>query len=312
MKSRLLIALITTLLSAPHLLSAVQPTVDEVKQIAFDAYIFAYPMLRTYRRMYNRSINKETKRSSINEFSHRRSLSNSDTRSGYFNNDTLYSLAKLDLRREPFVLSIPVVAEGQYYSFFFSDLNNNHFAYIGPRTTGTNAGNYIIAGPNWKGNTPNNVDDVYLSDSEFVSLETSRGIIKVEKKNVVHLPLGLYGFEDYTDFALFDLKDCEPFRSMLSIQKGGPDFVVVESALIFEDYDPLDSIGPLDEFGLGNPVEIVFLSLVTLAENPEDITANLRGPILLNLATRKAIQVVLQDEKYSTKVPIMSRAEDNN
>ena len=153
---------------------------------------------------------------------------------------------------------------------------------------------------------------VTCTDSEFVSLETSRGMIRVEKKNMVHLPLGLYGFEDYTDFALFDLKDCEPFRSMLSIQKGGPDFVVVESALIFEDYDPLESIGPLDEIGLGSPVEIVFLSLVTLAENPEDITANLRGPILLNLATRKAIQVVLQDEKYSTKVPIMSRAEDNN
>ena len=153
---------------------------------------------------------------------------------------------------------------------------------------------------------------VTCTDSEFVSLETSRGMIRVEKKNMVHLPLGLYGFEDYTDFALFDLKDCEPFRSMLSIQEGGPDFVVVESALIFDDYDPLESIGPIDEIGIGDSVELVILSLVTLAENPEDITANLRGPILLNLTTRKAIQVVLQDEKYSTKVPIMSKAEDNN
>lgn len=153
---------------------------------------------------------------------------------------------------------------------------------------------------------------VTSTDSEFISLETSRGIIRVEKKNLVQFPLGLYGFEDYTDFALFDLKDSEPFRSMLSIQEGGPDFVVVESALIFDDYDPLESIGPLDEIGIGSTVEIVILSIVTLAENPEDITANLRGPILLNLATRKAIQVVLQDEKYSTKVSIMSRGEDKN
>ena len=151
---------------------------------------------------------------------------------------------------------------------------------------------------------------VTCTDSEVISLKTTNGTLKVEKKNLIHFPLGLYGFEEFTDFALFDIKDCKPFRSMLSVQEGGPDFVVVEPHLIFDDYNPLESIGPLNEIGIGETVEIVILSIVTLAEKPEDITVNLRGPIFLNLTTRKAKQIVLQDDTYPTKMPIMGRIEE--
>ena len=147
-------------------------------------------------------------------------------------------------------------------------------------------------------------------ESKIVTLKTSRGAIAVEKKNLIHFNGGLYGFEEYTDFALFDIKDCPPFRSMLSVQEGGPDFVVVEPVLIFSDYTPLVSIKSLNEYDLGKPLELVVLSIVTLAENPEDITVNLRGPIFLNHATRCAKQVILPDDTYQTKVPITGSWKD--
>ena len=143
------------------------------------------------------------------------------------------------------------------------------------------------------------------TEGKLVTLKTSRGTIAVEKKNLIHFPGGLYGFEEFTDFALFDIKDCKPFRSMLSVQEGGPDFVVVEPILIFDDYAPLESIKSIKEFDLGEPLELVVLAIVTLAENPEDITVNLRGPIFLNIAARRAKQVILPDDTYQTKVPIM-------
>ena len=146
--------------------------------------------------------------------------------------------------------------------------------------------------------------------SEIITLKTSHGTIAVEKKNLINFPEGMYGFEEYCDFAFFDIKGCKPFRSMLSVQEGGPDFVIVEPGLIFNDYNPLDALNSLDEIGLGDPLELVILAIVTIAENPEDITVNLRGPIFFNLTNRQAQQIILPDETYSTKTPIMIEQDD--
>ena len=144
-----------------------------------------------------------------------------------------------------------------------------------------------------------------LEEQEVVTIHTAEGAVKVFKKDLIYFPDGLFGFPQFTDFAIFDIKDCKPFKSMRSSQPGGPEFVVVEPLQIFKDYDPLNEFVNLDELELGSPLELVVLSIVTLAENPGDITANLRGPLMLNLNTRYARQIALQDERYMTKAPIM-------
>ncbi len=70
------------------------------------------------------------------------------------NRDTLYVCGVLDLSREPLVLHVPDMA-GRYYSVQFTDPSKNtNFAYVGKRTTGTKAGDYLITGPGWKGAVP--------------------------------------------------------------------------------------------------------------------------------------------------------------
>jgi hypothetical protein len=60
----------------------------------------------------------------------------------------------LDLSKGPQVLHVPDMA-GRYYSVQFTDPSNNtNFAYVGKRTTGTEAGDYLISGPGWKGSVP--------------------------------------------------------------------------------------------------------------------------------------------------------------
>ena len=67
------------------------------------------------------------------------------------NRDTLITAGWLDLSRGPQILHVPDMA-GRYYSVQFTDPSNNtNFAYVGKRTTGTAAGDYLIVGPNWKG-----------------------------------------------------------------------------------------------------------------------------------------------------------------
>ena len=71
------------------------------------------------------------------------------------NRDTLYVVGWLDLSKGALILHVPDMA-GRYYSVQFTDPSTNTtFAYVGKRTTGTAAGDYLIAGPSWKGETLN-------------------------------------------------------------------------------------------------------------------------------------------------------------
>ena len=70
------------------------------------------------------------------------------------NHDCLLTVGWLDLGHGPQVLHVPDMA-GRYYSVQFTDPSyNTNFAYVGKRTTGTQAGDYLIAGPGWKGQAP--------------------------------------------------------------------------------------------------------------------------------------------------------------
>jgi hypothetical protein len=75
------------------------------------------------------------------------------------NHDTLLTGGWLDLSKEPQVLHVPDFS-GRYYSVQFTDPFDTDFAYVGTRTTGTNAGDYLITGPNWKGQVPSGMAQI--------------------------------------------------------------------------------------------------------------------------------------------------------
>ena len=75
------------------------------------------------------------------------------------NHDTLLTIGWLDLSKEPQVLHVPDFSS-HYYSVQFTDPFNINFAYVGTRTTGTQAGDYLITGPDWKGQVPGGVTQI--------------------------------------------------------------------------------------------------------------------------------------------------------
>jgi hypothetical protein len=70
------------------------------------------------------------------------------------NGDTGYSVAWLNVDKEPVILSVPKIPGDRYYTMQFCSMDGDNFAYIGTRTTGQNGGNFAIVGPNWKGKLP--------------------------------------------------------------------------------------------------------------------------------------------------------------
>jgi len=73
----------------------------------------------------------------------------------------------MDLRAEPIVLSVPAVEKGRYYAVQLEDGNTFNYGYIGTRTTGNESGDFLVAGPSWKGETPAGIKKVFHSTTEF-------------------------------------------------------------------------------------------------------------------------------------------------
>lgn len=91
-----------------------------------------------------------------NEFGHARRLAGPETRFVSVNNDTVYSIANVDVSGGPVRLDVPD-AQGRYYVLQFVDAWTNNFAYVGHRATGTTAGSFLLIGPNWEGDVPSGV-----------------------------------------------------------------------------------------------------------------------------------------------------------
>ncbi len=95
------------------------------------------------------------------------------------NTDTLYSAGWLDLKEKPLVLHVPDMS-GRYYSVQFTDpRTGSDFAYVGRRTTGTAAGDYLITGPGWRGSVPPGMKRISSPDNTVLIL----GRVLVENKD---------------------------------------------------------------------------------------------------------------------------------
>ncbi|MDQ8703587.1 DUF1254 domain-containing protein [Streptomyces sp. LHD-70] len=125
---------------------------------AVEAYLWGYPLVlmdRTRRLLTHRDHRGSAP---VNTLRHRARLAAPRDREIVKpNNDTLYSIAWLDLARGPLLLEVPDV-DGRYYSFQFLDAYTNTWAYVGSRTTGTQAGRHLIVGPGSNGSNDEGPD----------------------------------------------------------------------------------------------------------------------------------------------------------
>ena len=147
-----------------------RPSIAETKAIAEEAYIYGLPIVMNYAVMYEFSVDKNSGqyKAPFNQIENQaRVFTYEDTSIPTPNSDTPYSSVWTDLRAEPIVLSIPAVEKERYFSVMLCDGNTFNFGYIGSRATGNEAGDYLVAGPDWKGATPPGIKKVFQSTTQF-------------------------------------------------------------------------------------------------------------------------------------------------
>src|SRR5512136_3106275 len=146
------------------------PGIEETKAIAEEGFIYGLPIVMNYAVMYEYVVDKNSGqwKAPFNQVHNEaRVFTYQDTAIVTPNSDTPYSILWLDLRAEPIVLSVPAVEKRRYYSVMLCDGNTFNYGYIGSRATGNEAGDYMVVGPDWKGEAPPGIKKVFQSSTQF-------------------------------------------------------------------------------------------------------------------------------------------------
>ena len=169
-------------------------TPAETKAIAEEGFIYGLPIVMNYGVMYEYCVDKNNPqyKAPFNQIKNEaRVYTYEDTAIVTPNSDTPYSLLWLDLRAEPIVLSVPAVEKNRYYSAMLCDGNTFNYGYIGSRATGSEAGDYMVAGPDWKGETPAGIKKVFHSSTQFSAVAYRTQLFNPEDMpNVVKVQSG--------------------------------------------------------------------------------------------------------------------------
>jgi hypothetical protein len=150
--------------------TADRPGFFKAKDIAEAGFIYGLPIVMNYGVMYEYAVDRNSGqfKAPFNQIKNEPNVfTYKDTAIPTPNSDTPYSFAWMDLRAEPIVLSVPAVDPKRYYSVMLCDGNTYNYGYIGSRATGSEAGDYMVVGPDWKGATPPGIKKVFQSSTQF-------------------------------------------------------------------------------------------------------------------------------------------------
>jgi hypothetical protein len=151
-------------------MDASRPGIAETKAIAEEGFIYGLPIVMNYAVMYEYAVDRNSGqfKAPFNQIKNEpRVFTDKDTAIVTPNSDTPYSFLWMDVRAEPMVLSVPAVEKSRYYAVQLEDGNTFNFGYIGSRATGNEAGDYMIVGRDWNGQTPAGIKKVFRSTTQF-------------------------------------------------------------------------------------------------------------------------------------------------
>jgi flagellar assembly factor FliW len=131
--------------------------------------------------------------------------------------------------------------------------------------------------------------------------------IEVDEKSVLYLPDGLLGFEDLKHYILAEVEEFRPFLWLVSVDDPEIGFAISDPQLFFgRPYEVGLSDADKDVLELQTGDEISVFVIVSIWDGGRKITADLKGPVVLNTRNRLTKQVVIYNPAYSVRQPLLT------
>lgn len=139
-------------------------------------------------------------------------------------------------------------------------------------------------------------------------IHTSRfGAVSLTSDDVIHFPEGLLGFNELRRFVLLDDPTDEIFAWLQSCEEPGIAFPLLEPELFATGYKIQLTKHDLEILQMPNAEGVRYFTIITIPQDPTQMTANLKAPIAINVDKRVARQCVLQDNSLAIREPIFTR-----
>nr|WP_032518982.1 flagellar assembly protein FliW [Clostridioides difficile] len=121
----------------------------------------------------------------------------------------------------------------------------------------------------------------------------------------VTLKKGILGFEDLKEYELLDIEDNDSLKEFNSTEEEGIGFVVVSPFEIINEYEIVLNQETIEKLEVKSPKDVVLFNIITLGQTFEESTVNMKAPIVINIKTNFGMQIILQDDKYSIRHPLL-------
>jgi flagellar assembly factor FliW len=148
----------------------------------------------------------------------------------------------------------------------------------------------------------NNKEKMAIEDEALTIKPYSRLVsLPIRPEHMFHFPLGLPAFEEFKNYVFTIKPDTSPFMFMNAIEPAGLTFVCIDPFLVHDRYAP--RIGPADcEFLRASRTEdVLLLSIVTVRPDVRETTANLQGPLAINMKTSIGKQIICEGQSYPVR-----------
>ncbi|THJ20897.1 MAG: hypothetical protein CAF45_013640, partial [Nitrospira sp. CG24E] len=133
---------------------------------------------------------------------------------------------------------------------------------------------------------------------------TRFGSLNVPDEALLTFPSGLLGFPEWTCYVILDHDTAAPFKWLHCTEEASLAFVIIDPSLFNEHYQVTISPEARGEVEGSETDELSLAVILTIpSDDPSAVTANLRGPLLMNPRTRLCKQLVLSED-YPTRYPV--------
>ena len=142
-------------------------------------------------------------------------------------------------------------------------------------------------------------------ESPTTTIETTRfGQVTFSPSDVIEFPWGLPGFSDLRGFLALSLPEQPSFVWLQSVDDPKIALPAADPWQVFSDYEPRLPVYATETLDLRSPEDFTILCVVVVTKDAEEMSMNLLAPIVVNLKTNRARQVMLENSNYPVKAPM--------
>lgn len=140
-----------------------------------------------------------------------------------------------------------------------------------------------------------------------MNIQTSYfGEVEIDEKDILNFPKGILAFEEFNKFVIINSTEEElPFSWLQSIDEKDVAFIMIDPFLFKKDYEVDLSEKVIEELDIESESDVAIYTFLVIPEQVDQMTANLTGPIVININKNLGKQVVLEDKRYHTRHKII-------